>query len=119
MLNLKPPLKIKVFRFDLVIFCYDCTTVKFVFSFFNLFACWAQGFRNTYYVTDSLSKVGERLEGPFNIESVVDPIDVKISDAIMNFQENNDEVSKKVTVVPLSLVLLLFSCQSFFSSALL
>lgn len=49
---------------------------------------------NTYI--DSLSKVAERLEGPFNIESVVDPIDVKISDAIMNFQENNEEVSKKV-----------------------
>lgn len=45
--------------------------------------------------------MAERLEGPFNIESVVDPIDVKISDAIMNFQENNEEVSKKVTVVPL------------------
>lgn len=43
-----------------------------------------------------LTKLAERLEGPFNIESVVDPIDVKISDAIMNFQEKNEEVSKKV-----------------------
>ena len=41
-------------------------------------------------------KVAERLEGPFNIESVVDPIDVKISDAIMNFQENGETVSTKV-----------------------
>lgn len=49
---------------------------------------------NTYI--DWLTKLAERLEGPFNIESVVDPIDVKISDAIMNFQEKNEEVSKKV-----------------------
>ena len=41
-------------------------------------------------------KVADRLEGPFNIEAVVDPIDVKISDAIMNFQENSESVSDKV-----------------------
>ena len=41
-------------------------------------------------------KLAEKLEGPFNIEMVVDPIDVKISDAIMNFQENSETVSTKV-----------------------
>lgn len=41
-------------------------------------------------------KLAEKLEGPFNIETVVDPIDVKISDAIMNFQENSETVSTKV-----------------------
>lgn len=40
--------------------------------------------------------VAERLEGPFNIESVMDPIDVKISEAIMNMQENSMQVSAKV-----------------------
>lgn len=40
----------------------------------------------------------ERLEGPFNFESVVDPIDVKISDAIMNMQENSMQVSQKVSI---------------------
>jgi len=45
---------------------------------------------------DALMKVANRLEGPFNIESVVDPIDVKISEAIMNFQENSETVSTKV-----------------------
>lgn len=40
--------------------------------------------------------VAERLEGPFNIESVMDPIDVKISDAIMNMQDNSVQVSQKV-----------------------
>ncbi|ELK11045.1 Glypican-6 [Pteropus alecto] len=40
--------------------------------------------------------VAERLEGPFNIELVMDPIDVKISEAIMNMQENSMQVSAKV-----------------------
>ncbi|XP_072883367.1 glypican-6-like [Hemitrygon akajei] len=45
---------------------------------------------------DAMLLVAERLEGPFNIESVVEPIDVKISDAIMNMQENSFHVSAKV-----------------------
>lgn len=36
---------------------------------------------------EALTKLGERLDGPFNIESVVAPIDVDISNAIMNMQE--------------------------------
>lgn len=47
------------------------------------------------YITE-LMKVADRLEGPFNIESVVDPIDVKISDGIMNFQENGGTVTERV-----------------------
>ncbi|CAH2223688.1 glypican-6 [Pelobates cultripes] len=38
----------------------------------------------------------DRLEGPFNIESVMDPIDIKISEAITNMQENSIQVSGKV-----------------------
>ncbi|XP_066496105.1 glypican-4 [Tiliqua scincoides] len=45
---------------------------------------------------ESMLMVAERLEGPFNIESVMDPIDVKISDAIMNMQDNSMQVSQKV-----------------------
>lgn len=45
---------------------------------------------------DALLMLADRLEGPFNIESVVDPIDIKISDAIMNFQESGPQVSEKV-----------------------
>ncbi|XP_075043353.1 glypican-4 [Mixophyes fleayi] len=45
---------------------------------------------------ESMLMVAERLEGPFNIETVMDPIDVKISDAIMNMQENSMQVSEKV-----------------------
>jgi len=48
---------------------------------------------------DALMKVSDRLLGPFNIELVVDPIDIKISDAIMNFQENGYEISQKVSTM--------------------
>ena len=46
---------------------------------------------------DELLKVAERLQGPFNAEDVIMPINVKISDAIMNFQESADTVIRKVT----------------------
>lgn len=42
--------------------------------------------------------VADRLEGPFNIEDVMDPIDVKISEAIMNMQVNSMQVSGKVHI---------------------
>ena len=45
---------------------------------------------------DELLKVAERLQGPFNMENVISPINVKISDAIMNFQESADTVTTKV-----------------------
>lgn len=43
-----------------------------------------------------MEKVKKRLLGPFNIELVVIPINVKISEGIMNFQENAPKVSQKV-----------------------
>lgn len=45
---------------------------------------------------NSLLLLSSRLETSFNIESVVDPIDIKISEAIMNFQENGIAVSQKL-----------------------
>ncbi|XP_069746390.1 glypican-6-like isoform X2 [Narcine bancroftii] len=45
---------------------------------------------------DAMLLVAERFDGPFNIEAVIYPIDVKISDAIMNMQENSMHVSAKV-----------------------
>lgn len=52
-----------------------------------------------YFVSpDALNLVAQRLEGPFNIETVVDPMNVKISEAIMNFQEDSATVSEKVRV---------------------
>uniref|UniRef100_A0A9J8BIW9 Glypican 6b n=1 Tax=Cyprinus carpio carpio TaxID=630221 RepID=A0A9J8BIW9_CYPCA len=45
---------------------------------------------------DAMLLLTERLEGPFNIESVMEPIDVKISEAIMNMQENSMQLSYQV-----------------------
>ncbi|XP_047440975.1 glypican-4 isoform X2 [Mugil cephalus] len=45
---------------------------------------------------DAMLSLAERLEGPFNFESVMDPIDVKISEAIMIMQDNSMQVSQKV-----------------------
>ncbi|KAI4464306.1 glypican [Holotrichia oblita] len=50
-----------------------------------------------YYV-ESIDKIAERLLGPFNIEAVVEPINIKISEAIMNFQENGAAISEKIFV---------------------
>ncbi|CAH0557503.1 unnamed protein product [Brassicogethes aeneus] len=44
----------------------------------------------------SIEKVADRLLGPYNVEIVVEPINIKISEAIMNFQETGVEVSKKI-----------------------
>lgn len=40
--------------------------------------------------------MADRLLGPFNIAMVVEPIDIKISEAIMSFQEHNQEISQKI-----------------------
>lgn len=47
-------------------------------------------------MTDAMLLVAQRLEGPFNIESVMEPIDVKISEAIMYMQDNSAQVSYRV-----------------------
>lgn len=57
--------------------------------------------------------LAERLDGPFNFESVMDPIDVKISDAIMNMQENSMQVSQKVSfpTLPFIYLFLILFCN--------
>ncbi|XP_071015697.1 glypican-6a isoform X2 [Oncorhynchus clarkii lewisi] len=45
---------------------------------------------------DAMLLVADRLEGPFNIEAIMEPIDVKISEAIMTMQDNSMIVSAKV-----------------------
>lgn len=49
---------------------------------------------NSY--VDSLVRLANRLRTSLNIESVVDPIDVRISEAIMNFQDNGDKIRQEV-----------------------
>ncbi|KAM6942835.1 glypican-6a isoform 2-T2 [Xenentodon cancila] len=46
--------------------------------------------------TDAMLLVADRLQGPFNIEAVIEPIDIKISEAIMTMQDNSMQVSAKV-----------------------
>ncbi|XP_072764642.1 glypican-6 isoform X2 [Anoplolepis gracilipes] len=48
------------------------------------------------HFVEALDKVADRLLGPFNIEVLVRPINLKISEAIMNFQENSHDVSQRV-----------------------
>ncbi|KAM3625404.1 uncharacterized protein V6R79_011555 [Siganus canaliculatus] len=45
---------------------------------------------------DAMLLVAERLQGPFNIEAVIEPVDIKISEAIMTMQDNSMQVSAKV-----------------------
>ncbi|XP_076858047.1 glypican-6b isoform X2 [Brachyhypopomus gauderio] len=45
---------------------------------------------------DAMLLLTEKLEGPFNIESVMEPIDVKISEAIMNMQDKSVQLSYQV-----------------------
>lgn len=44
----------------------------------------------------SMEKVSERLLGPFNIVMVVEPMNIKVSEAIMNFQDTGEEITKQV-----------------------
>ncbi|XP_077569181.1 glypican-6a [Stigmatopora nigra] len=48
---------------------------------------------NTF--TDAMLLVAERLQGPFHIETVIEPIDLKISEAITTMQDNNKILSVK------------------------
>ncbi|XP_023933709.1 glypican-6-like [Lingula anatina] len=45
---------------------------------------------------NELIKVANRLMTSFNIEQVVDPMDVKISEAIMNLQEGSEKIRQQV-----------------------
>uniref|UniRef100_A0A0A1XNS3 Glypican-6 n=1 Tax=Zeugodacus cucurbitae TaxID=28588 RepID=A0A0A1XNS3_ZEUCU len=44
----------------------------------------------------AMDKVAERLLGSFNIVMVVEPINIKISEAIMNFQESSQSITSRV-----------------------
>lgn len=64
-------------------------------------------------VTDAMLLVADRLEGPVNIEAVIEPIDIKISDAIMIMQDNSMVVSAKVLYPDLAF-LFCFACYAFY-----
>lgn len=46
--------------------------------------------------TTAMENILDRLLGPYNVEAVVEPIHIKISEAIMNFQESGPDLSQAV-----------------------
>lgn len=68
-------------------FCTD--TYKSCFNLKGVSPAW-----NSF--VNALLDLSGKFEGPFSIENVIDPIGVKISFAIMNFQEEHDNIAKKV-----------------------
>lgn len=63
-------------------------------------------------MSDAMLLVADRLEGPFNIEAVIEPVDIKISDAIMTMQDNSMQVSAKVPSSQSAMVVMLW-CNLF------
>lgn len=61
-------------------------------------------------LTDAMLLVADRLQGPSNIEVVIQPIDIKISDAIMTMQDNSMQVSAKVLYPEEAVLTLLNLC---------
>ena len=45
---------------------------------------------------DALVALTTKIEGPFSMEAVIEPLGVKISEAIMAFQDNQANITKKV-----------------------
>ena len=48
---------------------------------------------------DVMVSLTSKIEGPFSMEAVIEPLGVKISEAIMAFQENQANITNKVTIV--------------------
>lgn len=48
-------------------------------------------------IAEAMEQLANRLEGPFNIESVLEPLDVTLSEAVMTLQDNGDDVIEKVS----------------------
>ena len=46
---------------------------------------------------ESLTTLADRLIGSFNVETVILPLDINISDAIMTFQDSGYQVTQKVS----------------------
>lgn len=49
-----------------------------------------------YLVADSLIGVADRIDGPYNVDTVIGTIHMRIAEAISNLQENKDSITSKV-----------------------
>ena len=54
------------------------------------------------FFSDALSDLSGQLMGAYNIETVVGPIDIKLSNAIMNYQDQTGQITETVSVRPSS-----------------
>ena len=45
---------------------------------------------------DSLVVVADRIDGPYNVDTVIGTIHMRIAEAISNLQENKDSITAKV-----------------------
>ncbi|NWT24893.1 GPC1 protein, partial [Cardinalis cardinalis] len=48
------------------------------------------------YLMDSLMGVADRIDGPYNVDTVIGTIHMRIAEAISNLQENKDSITSKV-----------------------
>lgn len=48
------------------------------------------------YLPDALVAVADRIDGPYNVDTVIGTIHMRISEAISNLQENKDSITAKV-----------------------
>uniref|UniRef100_A0A336KHF0 CSON010509 protein n=1 Tax=Culicoides sonorensis TaxID=179676 RepID=A0A336KHF0_CULSO len=70
-------------------FCINVMKSCFESSFSDLSLEWDN-------FVSAMEKLSERLLGSFNIVVVVEPINIKISEAIMNFQDSGLEITNKI-----------------------
>ena len=73
-------------------------TKAFSFERNPFFVC-SNFVEKTLFVSEALLELTDRLKGPFNVETVVEPINVQISEAVMIFQEKVQDVATKVRFV--------------------
>ena len=77
-----------------------CSRQKNAISSSHIHRTWEAYFSPCLYTnipfSENLQSLSERLIGPFDIEDVVDPIGVSISEGIMNFQNSGYEITGKV-----------------------
>ena len=71
------------------LFCFVCVTMSLA-SVNLIHVC------DCVVLPDALKALAERLKGPFNIQEVVGPIEIRISEGIMNFQDAAGDITDKV-----------------------
>ena len=53
-------------------------------------------FTHCSFFADAMTDLADQLKGAYNIETVVGPIDIKLSNAIMNYQDQTAQITERV-----------------------